>query len=197
MSASLSGDRKNQISGHVCPWQHAYLLDNFLRPLLHNPIKMFAPYVKPGMKALDVGCGRGFASLGLARLVGDTGTVIAFDVQPEMLKMVEQRAAKAKLSQRIKTHQCGHASIGLSEKFDFVLAFWMAHETPNPEGFLHEIYELLNPDGHFYLIEPKMHVSVKDFLGFLSQAESIGFIHKANPSIRLSRSAVMVRSNQD
>lgn len=195
MSTSQSRDLENHMSGHVCPWQFAYLLDNFLRPLLHNPKKMFSPYVKPGMKALDVGCGRGFATLGLARLVGKTGTVVAADLQPKMLEMVNQRAMKAKLSERIKTHQCGRSSIGLSEKFDFILAFWMAHETPDPEGFLHEVYELLNPDGHFYLIEPKMHVSVEDFLDFLSQAESIGFNSKANPSVRLSRSAVMVRSN--
>ena len=53
----------------VCPWQLAPLIDNCLRPLVHNPQKIFAPYVSRGMTVLDVGCGAGFVSLGLAELV--------------------------------------------------------------------------------------------------------------------------------
>jgi len=197
MSASQSKKLEAPASEHVCPWQHVYLLDNFLRPLLHNPRKMFTPYVKSGMKALDIGCGRGFASLGLAHLVGETGLVVAADLQPEMLEMVGRRALKAKLTNRIRLHQCGSATTDLHENFDFVLAFWMAHERPDPDGFLHEVYHLLNPGGNFYLIEPKMHVSAKDFIDFTSQAGSIGFIKKANPSVRLSRAVVLSKPDQN
>jgi cyclopropane fatty-acyl-phospholipid synthase-like methyltransferase len=38
---------------------------------------MLGPYVKPGMTVLDVGCGMGFFSIGMARMVGDEGRVIA------------------------------------------------------------------------------------------------------------------------
>lgn len=38
---------------------------------------MLAPYVTKGMTVLDAGCGMGFFSIGLARLVGDEGAVIA------------------------------------------------------------------------------------------------------------------------
>ena len=53
----------------VCPWQIAPLMDNAIRPLIHNPRRLFSPYIRPGMTVLDVGCGAGFASLGLAGLV--------------------------------------------------------------------------------------------------------------------------------
>ena len=75
----------------VCPWQFAPLMDNFLRPLVHNPRRLFKPYVREGMTVLDVGCGAGFASLGLAELVGEEGLVISADLQPKMLEMVKKR----------------------------------------------------------------------------------------------------------
>ena len=74
-------------------------VDNFVRPLLHNPAKLFGPYVKPGMQALDIGCGGGFASLGLARLVGPGGKVFASDLQQEMLDFVNASAEKAGAAQ--------------------------------------------------------------------------------------------------
>ncbi len=55
----------------ICPWQIAPFIDNLLRPFVHNPLKLFKPYVRTGMTVLDVGCGAGFASLGLADLVGE------------------------------------------------------------------------------------------------------------------------------
>ncbi|NQT72684.1 MAG: class I SAM-dependent methyltransferase [Chloroflexi bacterium] len=184
---------ENPAGNHVCPWQHVYLLDNFVRPLLHSPRKMFSPHVKPGMKALDIGCGRGFASLGLARLVGETGLVVSVDLQPEMLRMVAKRAEKAGLSQQIRPHQCEVNSIGLSEEFDFVLAFWMAHETPDPSGFLREVFTLLKPSGRFFLIEPKMHVSSSIFEEFVAEAQEYGYIRVENPSVRLSRAVVLAK----
>jgi ubiquinone/menaquinone biosynthesis C-methylase UbiE len=65
------------------------------------------------MTVMDLGCGAGFASLGLAKLVGDGGLVISVDVQPEMLEMVRSRAAKVGLSNTIRTHLCEHDCIGL------------------------------------------------------------------------------------
>ncbi len=46
------------------------------------------------MTVLDIGCGGGFASLGLAQLVGEKGVVILADVQPQMLDIVQERATR-------------------------------------------------------------------------------------------------------
>ena len=46
-----------------------------IRKLMKNKMKIL-----PGNKVLDVGCGAGFASLGLAKLVGESGLVIAADL---------------------------------------------------------------------------------------------------------------------
>ncbi|MFH1130531.1 MAG: class I SAM-dependent methyltransferase [Pseudomonadota bacterium] len=176
---------------HVCSWQHVHLFDNFLRPLFHNPQKLFGRYVMPGMTVLDVGCGRGFASLGLAHLVGENGKVIAADLQPEMLEMVLARAKKARLSKQISTHRCDSDRIGAKGEFDFILAFWMIHEVPDTDEFLKEVFGLLKSGGVFFAVEPKGHVSNADFEQMIKRSQEIGFSIQAKPSIRFSKAVVM------
>ena len=63
---------------------------------------MLGSYVSKGMTVLDVGCGLGFFSIGLARLVGHKGCVIAADVQSKMLKVMQKRSEKAGVSNIIR-----------------------------------------------------------------------------------------------
>ncbi len=43
--------------------------------------------LKPGQIICDMGCGNGFYTLKLAKLVGEKGRVLAVDIQPEMLRL--------------------------------------------------------------------------------------------------------------
>ena len=72
-------------SPHVCPWWLCYSFDNPLRRLIHNPQRILSPYIKQGMTVLDAGCGMGYFSIGMAKMVGDSGKVIAVDLQQKML----------------------------------------------------------------------------------------------------------------
>ena len=175
----------------VCPWQRGRLFDNFLRTLLRNPERLFAPYVRPGMTVMDLGCGAGFASIGLAKLVGQKGLVISADLQPEMLGMVSERAQRSGLSDRIRTHQCQPDRIGIYEQLDFVVAFWMVHEVPDWQGFAKEIHALLKPEGRLFVAEPKMHVSYEDFETTIREAQDIGLAMLERIRVRLSRAAVL------
>jgi ubiquinone/menaquinone biosynthesis C-methylase UbiE len=179
---------------HICSHQHVWTFDNFLRPLLHNPEKIFSPYVKPGMRVMDVGCGAGFAALGLAKLVGETGKVVAVDVQPEMLAKVESRSRKLGLVDRIETHLCQADALQVEGLFDMVNAFFMVHEVPDTERFLEQIYACLGPDGIFLIIEPKFHVSKKRFRAMLKIAQQIGFDILNHPKIRFSQAVVLAKS---
>lgn len=178
----------------VCPWQIVPIMDNFLRPLIHNPGRLFRPYVRIGMTVLDVGCGAGFASLGLAELVGEEGLVISADLQPEMLDFVRKRAVKTGLDNRIRTHRCEPGRIGIEAQLDFAVAFFMLHEVPDDRSFLEEIYYLLKTGGLFFLTEPKIHVSRRKFEQAIEKAQSVGFTVLKRPAVRLGRAVLLGKS---
>src|SRR5207302_5813023 len=51
--------------------------------------------IKPGMVICDMGCGNGYYSLKLAKLVGEKGRILGVDIQPEMLSLLKKRTAAA------------------------------------------------------------------------------------------------------
>jgi ubiquinone/menaquinone biosynthesis C-methylase UbiE len=183
---------KNDERGHhICPWYMAYTFDNPLRRLLHDPSKILGPYVKPGMIALDLGCGMGFFSLGMARLVGDSGKVLAVDMQPQMLRIVERRARRKGLAERIETSLTNGDSLELVAQVDFALCFWMAHEVPNQDALFRNFFSALKPGGHLFLAEPGMgHVSGEEMERSVALAAEAGFVEVARPKVRISRAVV-------
>ena len=92
-------------AGEVCPSYQVLRFDNALRRIIYNPARMFGPYVRPGMTVMDVGCGAGFNCLGLARLVGDGGQIIAADLQPELLSVLQGRSVSRTESAPIGVRQ--------------------------------------------------------------------------------------------
>jgi ubiquinone/menaquinone biosynthesis C-methylase UbiE len=148
---------------HVCPPQLAFLLDNWIRRLIQSPNKILREYVKESDTVVDVGCGPGFFSIEMARLVGENGKVLAVDLQEQMLEHVNRKARKYGLADRIETHLCGEQHIGLNRKADFILAFYMVHETQNPGAFFQEAKAMLKDGGRLLVVEPKMHVKQSEF----------------------------------
>lgn len=177
----------------VCPASGAsFLLIG--RRLLHNPDKILGRIVSQGQTVLDIGCGPGFFSLAMARLVGESGKVIAADLQQEMLDIVHKRACEQGLESRIQLHKCESDGIGLSETVDFALAFYMVHEVPDPEKFLREVYETLKPGGQLLFVEPKGHVSGAAFESSVKLAQSIGFEAVSKPGVLFSRARLFKKS---
>lgn len=175
---------------HTCPWWLAYTFDNPLRRMLHDPDKIFAGLVQPGQTVVDIGCGMGYFTLGLARLVGPRGRVIAVDLQEQMLKRVRKRADRAGLLSRIELHQCGPESLGLSVPADFVLGFWMVHEVKDRQGFLREVRGLLKPGARFLAAEPRFHVSAQDVQKTVDLAREAGLEAIDHPKIVMSRAVL-------
>ena len=174
----------------VCPIWVGYLLASPVRKLYQNPKKILGPYVKEGMKVLDIGSAMGFFSLPLAEMVGCNGRVICVDIQEKMIRSLEKRAQKAGLSDRIETRLCENNSLGLddlTEEIDFALASAVVHEVSDASGFFSEIHKTIKPTGIFLVVEPKGHVSKKDFETTVSIAEQNGFEVIDSPQIGRSR----------
>jgi len=166
-------------------------LDNPIRRLIHNPQKILGEYIEPGQTVLDVGCGSGTFSIAMAKMVGESGKVIAVDVQEEMLKIVREKAAQQGLESRIVTHKSDLDRIGISEMVDFALAFYMVHEVPNAEAFLKEIGSVLKPKGKLLIVEPMFHVSATAFEKTIEVARQAGLSPISEPKISFSRSKLL------
>lgn len=181
----------SKAGGHTCPWWLLFTFDNPLRRLIHNPQKILRPYVKQGNIVLDVGCGMGFFTLGLAELVGQDGRVIAADLQQQMLAGLRKRAERAGLHERIQLCRSTPDDIGVDEVVDFALAFWMVHEVSQPTLFLRQIHKLLVPGGNFLIVEPIIHVTGRAFGQTVSLAEDTGFRVVDQPKVRFSKAVLL------
>lgn len=181
----------------LCPVWVGYLLASPIRKLIQNPKNILRPYVREGMKVLDIGCAMGFFSLPLAEMVGCSGKVICVDVQEKMIRLLRKRARKVGLSDRIESRVCHENSLGLDDlngEIDFALAFAVAHEVSDPRSFFSQIYKTIKPTGRFLVAEPKGHVSQKDFRKTILIAEQNGFELIDRPKIRHSRVVLLKHS---
>lgn len=177
----------------VCPVALSGSLDNRLRRWFQNPRKILQPYIKEGMTVLDVGCGPGFFTIDIAQLVGPSGQVIAADLQEGMLRIIRDKVQSTELENRFAFHQCEKDRIGLTEKVDFVLAFYMVHETPDQDAFFAEIAPLLNSGGQVFISEPPFHVSKAAFKKTIAKAEAAGLVVAAYPKTCLSNAVILVK----
>jgi ubiquinone/menaquinone biosynthesis C-methylase UbiE len=109
--------------------------------------------VKSGDVVCDMGCGNGFYTLKLAKLVGKDGKVIAVDIQREMLGLLDDRAKQEKVT-NIETVLGTVADPKLPEKsLDLVLLVDVYHEFSHPEQMLAAIRKSLKPTGRVALVE--------------------------------------------
>lgn len=179
---------------HVCPWWFVRSFDNPVRSLFHRPEQMLGEWVQSGMRVLDVGCGAGFNSLGLARLVGTEGRVVAVDLQPRMLTMTRECLRRAGMLAHAELIESTVDDLGISGQpaFDFALAFWMAHEVSEPAAFFDQLRRALKPGAPLLVVEPKLHVTSRSFEATVKAARGAGFQVKERPKIALSRAALLV-----
>lgn len=180
----------------VFPIDEAKHLESRFRKWTQNPEKILRNYIEEGMIILDIGCGTGFFTIPMAEIVGESGKVIAVDIQQGMLEKVRMKIKGKDIENRIIFHKNEQDKIGVTEKVDFILAFYVLHEVPDENQFLEEIFSILKPNGRFYLVEPKLfHVSRKDFKKTEEKAVSIGFLSIDRPRIFLSRAILFSRQS--
>jgi ubiquinone/menaquinone biosynthesis C-methylase UbiE len=172
----------------------SYFLASPLRRLFHNPRKILAPHVRNGMKVLDIGCGMGFFTLPLAKMVGPEGRIICVDMDVKVFGPLLLRTMKAKLFDRIETRICDEKSLGLdglSKKIDFIFAFAVAHEVPDVSSFFSELCRAGKLDSRFLVVEPKGHVSEGFFNRIVTIAEHNGLEVMNRPEIPYCHAVLM------
>ncbi len=184
-------------SRRICPWWLGFFLASPLRRLYQDPERILGPYLKEGMKAVDLGCGMGFFSLPMARLAGPRGRVICVDLQEKMLRHLARRAARAGLGGSIEPRRAHPGSFSMEDlagSADFILMFAVIHEVADRRGLFAESRDALKRGGRVLVAEPRGHESAASFELTLSIARETGFAVIGEPSIRGSRAALLEKA---
>jgi SAM-dependent methyltransferase len=81
----------------------------------------------------------------------------------------------------------------LASQVDFILAFAVVHELPDPEHFYRKMHRALRAGGTLLVAEPRLHVSLPEFKASMGLAARAGFRMPDGPVIKASRCAVLER----
>jgi ubiquinone/menaquinone biosynthesis C-methylase UbiE len=109
--------------------------------------------IKEGMTVADVGAGVGYFTVRLGQRVGPKGKVFAVDVQPEMLSILKQRAAKANLKNIVTILGSESDPKIPPGSADLILLVDVYHEFSQPQRMLQRLGEALKNDGRLVLLE--------------------------------------------
>ena len=109
--------------------------------------------VQPGQTICDMGCGNGFYTLPLAKQVGEGGKVLAVDIQPEMLHLLDERA-KGEGIANIELITGTQTDPQLApDSVDLILLVDVYHEFSHPRQMLEAMHKALKPSGRIALAE--------------------------------------------
>lgn len=127
------------------------ILDSNYRRKLQPPSQLIQRSgIKEGMHVLEVGCGSGAFTTFVAGAVGENGKVYALDIQPEMLKQLENKLAKPE-NQDIKNIELINRSAYElpfdDNSLDAVFMVGVLQEIPDRNRALQQAKRVLKPGG--------------------------------------------------
>jgi len=140
----------------VMGWQAAPWLERTEREkeertdLLINALSL-----KPGMVVADIGAGTGYLSRRMAKAISPSGRVVAVDVQPEMIAILQRNSSEAGLSNikaLLSTEQDARLPVS---SIDLAIMVDVYHELSFPYEVLASIVRALKPGGQIVFVEFK------------------------------------------
>lgn len=139
---------------HVMGWQGAAWLEREEREKEERTdLLMKALDLTPGMVVADIGAGTGYLSRRMARAVGPSGTVLAVDVQPEMVAMLRSAAQQEGL-RNIVPSLGTESDVKLAPaSVDLAIMVDVYHELSLPYEVLASIVKALKPGGRLVFVE--------------------------------------------
>ena len=107
----------------------------------------FVPYLRPGMQLLDVGCGPGSITLGLAELVAP-GQIVGIDIQSALIEQARVLAAARGVAASVRFEVADLYELPFpDESFDAVFANGVLMHLRQPVRALAELRRVLRPGG--------------------------------------------------
>jgi SAM-dependent methyltransferase len=137
---------------------------NYAANLVHSWIPSLSGIedrLKRGARVADVGCGHGASTVLMAQAYPNS-QFVGFDYHGPSVGWARRAAAKAGLSNA--TFEVAKAKDFHGAKYDLVAFFDCLHDMGDPVGAARHVYEMLNPDGVWMIVEPFAHDRLEDNL---------------------------------
>jgi ubiquinone/menaquinone biosynthesis C-methylase UbiE len=124
------------------------LIDNPIRRAMQPPEKMITRFgIRPGMRVLEIGPGKGSYTLAAARRVGNSGSVVAIDIERQIIERLRQRAEQEGVGNLEARLGDVHALNFEEGVFDAAFLMAVIGEIPSPERAMREFHRVLKPGG--------------------------------------------------
>jgi SAM-dependent methyltransferase len=138
----------------VMGWQGAAWLEREEREREERTdILVKALALTPGLVVADIGAGTGYLARRMAPGVMPGGKVLAVDVQPEMVALLQRLARQARLPQ-IEARLCAEDDVQLpAATLDLAIMVDVYHELAYPFEVLASIVRALKPGGRVVFVE--------------------------------------------
>lgn len=112
--------------------------------------------IQPGMTVADIGAGTGYFEPWLSRAVGGTGTVLALDVEPDMVRYLNERAAREQLTNVRPTLVPMDDPRVPAGGVDRVLIVDTWHHIPDREAYAAKLRSGLKVGGKVFVVDFKL-----------------------------------------
>ncbi len=110
-------------------------------------------HITPGKAVADIGAGGGWFTVRAAARAGADGKVYAEDINPEYLKAIQERAAKAGLNNIETVHGTVADPKLPASSVDAVLLLKVYHEIAEPEEVMRRVRTALRPGARVGIID--------------------------------------------
>jgi ubiquinone/menaquinone biosynthesis C-methylase UbiE len=135
---------------------YKFPIPHFLVGLIDNPMRRRAMPpellaerhgLQPGQVVLEIGPGNGHYTLAVARRITPAGELVALDIQPQVIKSLNQRLRQAGVK-NVAAHLGDVFNLPFdAETFDAIYLITVIGEIPTPEHAISEFYRVLKPGG--------------------------------------------------
>ncbi|GAB3930873.1 methyltransferase domain-containing protein [Larkinella terrae] len=152
------------------------------RRTVENGNRNLLKHLKPGLSVLDVGCGSGAITRGIAELVGAEGRVLGIDPSGNLIAQARQHSEALP---QLDFQQADIYGFETTEQFDIVTCARVLQWLAKPEEALARMAKLVKPGGFLAVLDynhekvewtPEPPEAMKKFYGaFLKWREEAGF----------------------
>ena len=138
--------------GEPCPFALAWIVDNPLRRRYMGKVLDHIG-IQPGERVLELGPGPGTFTMQAARRAEPGGTLVAVDIQPQMIAAAEKKTREAGLT-NVETHVASAYDLSLKDgSVDRAFLVTVLPEIPDRHRALLELHRVLKPGGILSITE--------------------------------------------